>query len=412
MPSTTRSGTRKRCSKFGSLLDGLSDDLIFTIFSHLDAVSLKAFTCTSERFSRVASDDALWKLLLKREMAESMLPAAQPTCRRHWCRRYWRWRTLGTRGSCSAQKLACLCSPTSDGYGDRPEPRYLHRVASLCANSLYVFGGQGGDHEHDDLWRLELSTPSSSSPSSSQPPQQQPPPPRWRRLVSSPSPSRRQAPTLTAVGDRLLMFGGRQTQWTAGGFSSGQRFLNDLWAFEPEADRWSCLSHGDEDQESDPHAILELDPQDGASARPCPRWAHSAVAFGHRLLLFGGSAPGCCFRDLRWYDSGDDSWRSISINGLVGLAWPAERSGHSCVGVGAFMYLFGGNTSTRAYSDLWRFDTETSLWALLRPAGAVPTGRVGHTLTAMGHRILVLGGRNFQTNTFDDSLHSCDGGRS
>ena len=39
-------------------------------------------------------------------------------------------------------------------------------------------------------------------------------------------------------------------------------------------------------------------------------------------------------------------------------------------------------------------------------SGVAPSCRVGHTLTALGSRLLVLGGREYSTNHFDPSLHS------
>jgi hypothetical protein len=39
-------------------------------------------------------------------------------------------------------------------------------------------------------------------------------------------------------------------------------------------------------------------------------------------------------------------------------------------------------------------------------AGTPPSGRVGHTITAVGSRLLVLGGREYATNSFDSTLHS------
>lgn len=40
--------------------------------------------------------------------------------------------------------------------------------------------------------------------------------------------------------------------------------------------------------------------------------------------------------------------------------------------------------------------------------GKSPSGRVGHTITALGARLLVLGGREYATNYFDCHLHSFD----
>ena len=44
----------------------------------------------------------------------------------------------------------------------------------------------------------------------------------------------------------------------------------------------------------------------------------------------------------------------------------------------------------------------------LRRSGKSPSGRVGHTITALGARLLVLGGREYATNYFDCHLHSFD----
>eukprot|EP00965_Chrysotila_dentata_P230713 6197941-Pleurochrysis_carterae.AAC.3 len=42
---------------------------------------------------------------------------------------------------------------------------------------------------------------------------------------------------------------------------------------------------------------------------------------------------------------------------------------------------------------------------LLFLAGEPPSGRVGHTINAIGTRLFVLGGRDYATNRFDSFLH-------
>ena len=75
--------------------------------------------------------------------------------------------------------------------------------------------------------------------------------------------------------------------------------------------------------------------------RPCPRWAHSAVRFGERILVFGGSAPGRCFNDLHWFDLNTMCWAAQHPAGLSKS--PAQRSGHCACAVDEDMYVFGGN---------------------------------------------------------------------
>ena len=70
------------------------------------------------------------------------------------------------------------------------------------------------------------------------------------------------------------------------------------------------------------------------------------------------------------------------------------------------MFVFGGNATKASFNDLWEFHTREAVWKLVRTAGHAPSGRVGHTLTALGSRLLVLGGREYATNHFDPCLHS------
>ena len=67
----------------------------------------------------------------------------------------------------------------------------------------------------------------------------------------------------------------------------------------------------------------------------------------------------------------------------------------------------GGNTTERSFQDLWEYRVRLGTWCQVRAAsGTPPSRRVGHTLTALGSRLLVLGGREYATNHFDPSLHS------
>ena len=149
----------------------------------------------------------------------------------------------------------------------------------------------------------------------------------------------------------------------------------------------------------------------GAGRPPCPRWAHTAVCFGSRVLIFGGSAPARCFKDLHWFDTTNSSWQLLTpTSGVKAGQCPAARSGHCACAVGPLMFVFGGNTTLATFNDLWQFDTASAAWSLVRAYGPTPSGRVGHTITAVGRRLLVLGGREYATNRFDNALHSSDAG--
>ena len=74
------------------------------------------------------------------------------------------------------------------------------------------------------------------------------------------------------------------------------------------------------------------------------------------------------------------------------------------------MFVFGGNTTSFSFNDLWELRVDTHTWTKIAEADASmrPSGRVGHTLTAVGSRLLLLGGREYKTNHFDPLLHVFD----
>jgi hypothetical protein len=161
-------------------------------------------------------------------------------------------------------------------------------------------------------------------------------------------PQQRQSATLTAVDHAsLLMFGGRQGE---------ARFMNDTWLFDTVACVWRCVHESDEIGEG----------LQSVTRRPAPRWAHSAVRFGDRVLVFGGSAPGRCFDDLHWFDISSLQWQ---LQIMSGISTPSERSGHCACAVGGSMYVFGGNTTKASFNDLWHFEVARGVWHAVQTQG-------------------------------------------
>lgn len=254
---------------------------------------------------------------------------------------------------------------------------------------MYIFGGQGDRGEFNDMWILdkEVALAHPGAPAT----------PRlthklWTRVSSpldQPAPQQRQSATLTAVGERLLMFAGRWGEST---------FLNDAWLYDVATSTWECIAETED-------TFSLISPMHPRGQRPCPRWAHSAVSFGRRVLIFGGSAPGRCFNDLHWFDLDKRKFTPLVFDGRA----PAQRSGHCACSVGnASMFVFGGNTTRTSFNDLWEFQVLTNSWHQVKSTGVTPSGRVGHTITAVGTRLLILGGREYATNKFDTCLHAFD----
>jgi hypothetical protein len=117
--------------------------------------------------------------------------------------------------------------------GDVPSPRYAHR-AVLTSTTLLVWGGRTdvsnqnarNQSNDDSFYLLNLGT---SEPFSCQDPLQLirtssiPVSRKWTRIVvNGPGPGGRYYHTMTLVGSKLFVFGGR----------TAKRSLNDIWAFD------------------------------------------------------------------------------------------------------------------------------------------------------------------------------------
>lgn len=354
--------TRRALALRGSIIARLSDDIALHVLSFLDVNVLWIMLQLNKRFLRLASEDILWYSILVDELGEINLPSYASEAPGSWRKRFWQWQRLD---ACAYEEQQPLTMSKA------PQARFLHRAACLSGRWLYVFGGQGLHGEFDDLWVLDKERALCDD--------------AWQHLMPhEPGPEQRQSATLTAVGQMLLMFGGRQGE---------SRFMNDTWLFDTVTCGWRCVYGSDE---------TWLPIQSAAASKPCPRWAHSAVPFGSRVLMFGGSAPGRCFDDLHWFDMETLRWSALP----KAKKSPPERSGHCACAVGDSMYIFGGNTTKSSFNDLWEYQVPSCEWELVKTRGRSPSGRVGHTITAVGSRLLVLGGREYTTNSFDSSLHS------
>jgi N-acetylneuraminic acid mutarotase len=137
------------------------------------------------------------------------------------------------------------------GNQDRPEPvrRYRHSaVWDPVGERMLVFAGYGGPEVGsylDDLWSYD---PAADTWEQLDAGQTAPPPRAWHRAAWDP------------VQERLLVLGG---------FAGGVDYLDDVWAYDPEADAWEELSF--------------------AEPAPTARAQHSAVWAVDSLLVFGGS---------------------------------------------------------------------------------------------------------------------------
>eukprot|EP00753_Platysulcus_tardus_P016605 PLAT5888.1.p1 GENE.PLAT5888.1~~PLAT5888.1.p1 ORF type:complete len:509 (-),score=219.31 PLAT5888.1:108-1634(-) len=200
----------------------------------------------------------------------------------------------------------------------------------------------------------------------------------WSRpVVNGPPPRARGGHSTTLAGSAVVVFGGHF-------FEGGTKFsyLNDTVVLDINEMAW-------------------LRPKARGSA-PEPRYGHSATLVERelpsgdvdaKLFFFGGRGRGGkLFNDIHTLDVNTWRWRRVQVS-TVG---PPPRFNHSELLVGSKIVIFGGWDGRSAFNDFWVFDTEHNTWIKPRTAGVAPRARHGASmcLTEDG-RVLVFGGYAF-----------------
>ena len=96
---------------------------------------------------------------------------------------------------------------------------------------------------------------------------------------------------------------------------------------------------------------------------------------GNKVYIFGGEDRSRrAVADLYVLDMTSLQWSKPEVEGPS----PSARSAHiACAVEDRFLVVFGGGSVARCYNDVWAFDTETSSWSSLKPAGPAPSARAG-----------------------------------
>ncbi|KAI0835398.1 hypothetical protein F5Y06DRAFT_134056 [Hypoxylon sp. FL0890] len=256
-------------------------------------------------------------------------------------------------------------STTSEG----PGPRVGH-ASLLVGNAFIVYGGDTKIDETDildeTLYLLNTSTR------------------QWSRaLPAGPRPSGRYGHSLNIVGSKIYIFGGQVEGY----------FMNDLAAFDLNQlqmpnNRWEVLSEN-----------VEAGGAVQGKAPPA-RTNHSMITFNDKMYLFGGTNGFQWFNDVWCYDPAVNKWAQLDCIGYI----PVPREGHAAALVDDVMYVFGGRTEEGAdLGDLAAFRITSRRWYTFQNMGPSPSPRSGHSMTAVGKSVVVVGGEpSSSTNQVND----------
>ncbi|KAF8500871.1 galactose oxidase [Russula emetica] len=238
-----------------------------------------------------------------------------------------------------------------------PSPRVAHGAALTSTNFL-IWGGMTNfsdqnvlnqRHGQDDsLYLLNLVSR------------------EWTRVVvNGPGPSGRSYHTVTLIGSKLFIFGGK----------IGRTTLNDMWAFDLNT------------LKSQPF-WESYEPTPG-NEKPPPRASHVSVATEDRIIIFGGSDSRHDYNDTWSFDISTRKWTELQCTGSI----PSPRSGHAAVLIDDVMYVFGGFTMDKTYlDDLIALQLSTQRWFKFHNVGPNPHRRSCHTMASDGTRVFLLGG--------------------
>lgn len=156
----------------------------------------------------------------------------------------------------------------------------------------------------------------------------------------------------------------------------------DLWAYDIDLRVWQNLKSKSRDI-------------------PAPRWLHTAVAVGEKMVVFGGvSYSDIILGDVWMFDVKKLQWLQSNPKGDAIL----PREGHSAVVVQKTkMYVFGGISYGHIpFNDVWEYNTAANSWKLVKTKGEGPPPRWMHTASVHKddkgkERMFVFGGvtRNY-----------------
>jgi N-acetylneuraminic acid mutarotase len=177
----------------------------------------------------------------------------------------------------------------------------------------------------------------------------------WKKIEAANPPSSRSSHCISTVGSTVYLFGGEHVARTP---IDSSLFKVDVSSASPS---W--------------------EPVEASGAAPSPRIAHAQAVMGDAIWVFGGrqsvtmeEAP---MNDLFRFDIATNTWTEITATGPV---LPPARSFHRMVAVGSYLYVFGGCAAVGRLADLYRFDSNTSVWEEM--AAADMKGRGGPCFAA------------------------------
>jgi hypothetical protein len=201
----------------------------------------------------------------------------------------------------------------------------------------------------------------------------------WTALPTENAPVGRYFHTAVWTGKSMIVWGGR----VAGKPST----VDSGGVYDPAAKTWKPTS---------------------SVGAPSPRYLHSAVWTGTKMLVWGGYGATALAPDGGAYDPATDTWTPIAAANQ-----PPLRTSHAALWTGSQMLIWGGLADSTPVGSGGMYDPATDSWTPIPAAGA-PSPRFSTAAAWSGKAMIVWGGSNFidwQSNgaIFDPTTKSWTG---
>ncbi|CAO2840414.1 unnamed protein product [Amaranthus hypochondriacus] len=356
----------------------LVQDHLFSILFLLPINSILSFALTCKKFNTLASSDAFWESICRREWGSNCVDALKDSYfSANYGGNYMPWMKLYQRVS-QLSSVSCLrlTDPVADSLV--PCPRASHSL-NFVSNCLVLFGGgcEGGRHL-DDTWVAHLGCDLKTIL-------------KWQKVTSG-FPSGRFGHICVVSGDFLILFGGINDH--------GIR-QNDTWI-------------GKIAKTSETFGVTLFWRQlDVGPAAPPPRGAHAGCCMeDRRMFIHGGIGPdGVRLGDF-WILEISENFCHGTWHEIVTHPSPPPRSGHTltCIDNSRTLLFGGRGLGYNVLDDVWvfnaseghpewvrvRFDLSNTPWESNLP-------RVGHSATLiLGGKLLVYGGEDSRRHRKND----------